>query len=178
MLSAPSEVPALFQPVRHWLEAWPGRPDHLRLQALAEAHPRYNDNGQRIRFEAPVDDGLAYETRLWESGVVATRLAERIGRGPTEAEVYDLAEGQPLEALLVAMARDDTGIVADRLGRFLDVGRHVHLEIGGDDLLALGMDASPHLGDVLRNVLHLKLNGVVSGRDEELAAARLQRGTS
>jgi hypothetical protein len=39
----------------------------------------------------------------------------------------------------------------------------------------MGMEASPHLGEVLRSVLHLKLNGVVSGRDEELAAARLQR---
>jgi tRNA nucleotidyltransferase (CCA-adding enzyme) len=115
---------------------------------------------------------------LERSGVVATRLAERIARGPSEAEVYDLAEGQPLEALLVAMARDDTGSVADRLGRFLDVSRHVRLEIGGDDLLAMGMDASPHLGEVLRNVLHLRLNGLVSGRDEELAAARLQRGGS
>ena len=52
--------------------------------------------------------------------------------------------------------------------------RHVRLEIGGDDLLEMGMGASPHLGEVLRNVLHLKLNGLVSGRDEELAAARLQ----
>jgi tRNA nucleotidyltransferase (CCA-adding enzyme) len=106
--------------------------------------------------------------------VVADRLAERISRGPTEAEVYEVAAGQPLEAVLVAMARDETGIVADRLGRFLDVTRHVRLEIGGDDLLEMGMGASPHLGDVLRNVLHLKLNGMVSGREEELAAARLQ----
>ena len=107
--------------------------------------------------------------------VVARRLADRLARGPSEAEVYDVAEGQPVEALLVAMAQDETGTAADRLGRFLDVSRQVRLEIGGEDLIAMGMDASPHLGEVLRSVLHLKLNGVVSGRDEELAAARLQR---
>jgi len=107
--------------------------------------------------------------------VVARRLVDRIARGPTEAEVYDVAEGQPVEALLVAMAVDETGIAADRLGHFLDVSRHVRLEIGGEDLLTMGIGASPRLGKVLRNVLHLKLNGVVSGRDEELAAARLQR---
>jgi hypothetical protein len=73
------------------------------------------------------------------------------------------------------MAVDETGIAADRLGHFLDVSRHVRLEIGGEDLLTMGIGASPRLGKVLRNVLHLKLNGVVSGRDEELAAARLQR---
>ncbi len=111
------------------------------------------------------------------SGVVADRLAERIARGPTEAEVFELAEGQPYEALLVAMARDDSGIAAGRLGRFLDVSRHVRLEIGGEDLIAMGIAPSPHLGEVLRNVLYLKLNGIVSGRDEELAAARLQRSS-
>jgi tRNA nucleotidyltransferase (CCA-adding enzyme) len=108
--------------------------------------------------------------------VVARRLADRIARGPTEAEVYDLAEGQPVEALLVAMTLDETGNAADRLGRFLDVSRHVRLEIGGEDLLAMGIGASPRLGKVLRTVLHLKLNGLVAGRDDELAAARLQRG--
>jgi tRNA nucleotidyltransferase (CCA-adding enzyme) len=113
---------------------------------------------------------------LERSHVLAQRLRDRIARGPTEAEVYDVAEGQPVEALLVAMALDETGIVADRLGRFLDVSRHVRLEIGGEDLLAMGMGSSPRLGEVLRNVLHLKLNGLIAGRDEELAAARLQRG--
>ena len=38
-------------------------------------------------------------------------------------------------------------------------------------LLALGFEASPKMGEVLRSVLHLKLNGVVASRDEELAAA-------
>ena len=31
------------------------------------------------------------------------------------------------------------------------------------------------MGEVLRSVLHLKLNGVVAGRDEELAAAARMR---
>ena len=63
----------MFQPVARWLEGWPTSPDHRRLQHLAEAHPLYNDNGQRIRFEPMPDDGMAYEMRLWESGRVATR---------------------------------------------------------------------------------------------------------
>ena len=115
---------------------------------------------------------------LERAQVLAQRLGDRIARGPTEAEVYDIAEGQPVEALLVAMALDETGIVADRLGRFLDVSRHVCLEIDGEDLLAMGMGSSPRLGEILKNVLHLKLNGLVTGREEELAAARLQRGDS
>ena len=39
----------------------------------------------------------------------------------------------------------------------------------------MGFAASPRLGEVLRSVLHLKLNGVVAARDEELAAAARMR---
>ena len=88
---------------------------------------------------------------------------------PSEAELYDLAAGEPLEAVLAAMTLDDSGIAADRLAHFLDVTRHVRLEIGGADLLAMGFTSGPRIGEVLRSVLHLKLNGVV---DEQGRGAR------
>ena len=108
--------------------------------------------------------------------VLARRLADRVRRGPSEADLYELARGEPLEAVVAAMVLDETGIATARLGAYLDVSRHVRLAIGGEDLLALGFASSPQMGDVLRSVLHLKLNGVVHGRDEELtAAARMRR---
>ncbi len=108
---------------------------------------------------------------LERSLVVAQRLVERVSRGPTEAELDEVARAEPAEALLAAMALDATGASAGRLGRYLDVSRHVRLEIGGRDLLALGFTPAPRMGDVLRSVLRLKLNGVLAGRDQELAAA-------
>ena len=108
--------------------------------------------------------------------VVGRRLVGRVARGPSEAELYDLAAGEPLEAVLAAMTLDGSGIAADRLARFLDVTRHVRLDIGGADLLELGFSSGPRMGEVLRSVLHLKLNGVVSGRAQELeAAARMRK---
>lgn len=107
--------------------------------------------------------------------VVGRRLAERLARGPSEAELYELAAGEPPEAVVAAMVLDEDGVAAGRLGHYLDVSRHVRLEVGGDDLLALGFDASPRMGEVLRSVLHLKLNGVVHGREAELAAAERMR---
>ena len=107
--------------------------------------------------------------------VLGKRLAGRVRRGPGEAELWDLASGEPLEAVVAAMALDESGVSAARLGRYLDVSRHVRLEIDGDDLLALGIPSSPQMGEVLRSVLHLKLNGVVSGRDQELEAAARMR---
>jgi tRNA nucleotidyltransferase (CCA-adding enzyme) len=103
--------------------------------------------------------------------VLGRRLLERVGRGPSEAELYELAKGAPLEAVVAAMVLDEAGGVAARLGRYLDVTRHVRLEIGGADLLALGLGPSPRLGEILHSVLALKLNGVVTTRAEELAVA-------
>ncbi len=108
--------------------------------------------------------------------VVGRRLVDRVARGPSEADLYEFARGEPLEAILAAVALDETGIAAERLGRFLDVSRHVKLGIGGEDLLGLGFEASPEMGEVLRSVLHLRLNGVVRSRAEELAAAARLRG--
>jgi tRNA nucleotidyltransferase (CCA-adding enzyme) len=107
--------------------------------------------------------------------VVGRRLLDRVARGPAEADLYDLAASEPLEAVLAAMTLDESGIAADRLAHFLDVTRHVRLDIGGDDLLALGFSTGPRMGEVLRSVLHLKLNGVVDGRAEELEAAARMR---
>ena len=124
-----------------------------------------------VRMRVRAQDASVLERAL----VVGRRLARPRRAAPSEAELYDLAAGEPLEAVLAAMTLDESGIAADRLAHFLDVTRHVRLDIGGADLLALGFSSGPRMGEVLRSVLHLKLNGVVGGRDEELTAAARMR---
>jgi tRNA nucleotidyltransferase/poly(A) polymerase len=124
-----------------------------------------------VRMRVRAQDARVLERAL----VVGRRLLDRVARGPSEAELYDLAAAEPLEAVLAAMTLDDSGSAADRLARFLDVTRHVQLEIGGADLLLLGFSAGPRMGEVLRSVLHLKLNGVIAGRAQELEAAARMR---
>jgi hypothetical protein len=51
----------------------------------------------------------------------------------------------------------------------------VRLDIAGADLLEMGFSSGPRMGEVLRSVLHLKLNGVVAGRAAELEAAARMR---
>lgn len=65
--------PFLFDPLRHWLDQLPPRPDSAALVALAERYPRHVASGQRIRFVPPQADGTAYECRIWERGEVETR---------------------------------------------------------------------------------------------------------
>lgn len=112
--------------------------------------------------------------------VVGRRLAGLIGRGPSEAELHDAARGEPAEALVAAMVLDDSGAAEERLARYLRVTRAVRLAVTGSDLIALGFSPSPQMGDVLRSLLHLKVNGVIAGREQELEAARrmLYAGTS
>ena len=73
-MSTGSTYPSfLFDPLRHWLDQLPPRPDSAALVALAAQHPRQVASGQRIRFVPPQDDGKAYECRIWERGEVETR---------------------------------------------------------------------------------------------------------
>jgi hypothetical protein len=67
------------------------------------------------------------------------------------------------------------GDAQERLGRFLDTTRHVRLAVSGADLLALGFSSSREMGVALRDLLHLKIDGVVDGREAELEAARRMR---
>lgn len=63
----------LFAPLAPWLAQLPESPDSAALRALAARYPCFNDNGRAIQFIETPDDGLAYESRVWEKGEVATR---------------------------------------------------------------------------------------------------------
>jgi tRNA nucleotidyltransferase (CCA-adding enzyme) len=113
--------------------------------------------------------------RAW---LVGTRLERRLRRALSEADLYEIAHGEPLEALLVAMAVGAGGPAEERLARYLDSSRRVRLAVNGRDLLEMGYRQSADIGAVLHSLLRLKLNGVVSGRRQELAVARRLRGAS
>jgi len=105
--------------------------------------------------------------------VVGGRLRDRLQGPVDEAAVFDLAEGEPLEAVLIAMALDRGGVAARRLASYLERLRHVSLSIHGGDLRALGYPESPQIGRALRSVLRLRMSGVLTGgRAAELEAAR------
>ena len=109
---------------------------------------------------------------LVRSWLVGTRLERRLARALSEADLYEIAHGEPLEALLVAMAVGAGGPAEERLTRFLRSSRRVRLAVNGRDLLEMGYRQSADLGSVLRSLLRMKLNGLISGRRQELEAAR------
>lgn len=63
----------LFAPLSPLLEQIPFAPDPAALAFLSPTHLPLTHSGRRVSFPPPPDDGLAYETRIWTRGEVATR---------------------------------------------------------------------------------------------------------
>jgi tRNA nucleotidyltransferase (CCA-adding enzyme) len=82
------------------------------------------------------------------------------------SEVVRLAEPWDPAQLLVARA-----LGAEWLDRYAAEFRHVRLEITGEDLLAEGIPEGPEIGRGLLAALSGKLDGELSGREQELRVA-------
>lgn len=100
---------------------------------------------------------------------VAEPLAHRLrADDPMPSELRGLLAGEPRELLALALA---FGAPAPPILRWVSGMAHVRLEITGEDLLAAGVPEGPALGRALEETLRRKLDGLVSGRDEELRTA-------
>ena len=105
----------------------------------------------------------------------AARVGPRIAmtlreRDHSPSELRELLGREPLEALALALAlRAPSEVVL----RWVTDLRNIGLEISGTDLLAAGVPEGPDIGRALEETLRRKLDGLVSGRDEELQTALL-----
>jgi tRNA nucleotidyltransferase (CCA-adding enzyme) len=105
----------------------------------------------------------------------AARVAPRIAmalreREHSSSELRALLGREPLEALALALA---LRAPSEPVLRWITELRGVTLEISGDDLLAAGVPEGPAIGRALEETLRRKLDGLISGRDEELETALL-----
>jgi tRNA nucleotidyltransferase (CCA-adding enzyme) len=119
------------------------------------------------------DLGLTAEKR--DAASRAARVGPRIAmalreRDRAPSELYDLLAREPLETLALALA---LRAPQDVVRRWVTELRGVGLEISGADLLAAGVPEGPPIGRALEETLRRKLDGLVSGREEELETALL-----
>jgi tRNA nucleotidyltransferase (CCA-adding enzyme) len=119
------------------------------------------------------DLGLVAEER--DAAARAARVGPRIATALRErdhppSELRALLAREPLEALALALA---LRAPSEAVLRWVTDLRGVGLEISGDDLLAAGVPEGPAVGRALEETLRRKLDGLVSGRDEELETALL-----
>ena len=100
---------------------------------------------------------------------VGPRILERLRAGSAEpADVVAAADPYAPDAPLFAMALEERPELDDYFRRL----RNVQLEVSGSDLAALGLGESPEVGEILAELRRRKLNGLLDGRESELAAAR------
>jgi len=107
--------------------------------------------------------------RIARAVTVAPLIAERLHTEELDAaQVVALADPYAPDAPLLALASEERQELRDYFERLRDV----RLEIGGEDLAALGLPESPRVGEVLAELRRRKLNGELDGRESELEAAR------
>jgi tRNA nucleotidyltransferase (CCA-adding enzyme) len=123
--------------------------------------------------------GLQLEARDRDAVSRAARVGRRLAhelksRELAPSELRDLLAGEPPEALALALA---LGAPADPILRWVTELAAVGLEISGSDLIDAGVAEGPAIGRALAETLRRKLDGLVSGREQELATAlELTRG--
>ncbi|MEK6277482.1 MAG: hypothetical protein AABM29_05675 [Actinomycetota bacterium] len=104
-------------------------------------------------------------------------IAAAFGSGGRESQLAELRPARPSDAVEAARgALPEELALARALGAswlddYVSEGRSVALEIGGGDLMAAGVPEGPAVGRGLAEALRRKLDGEISGRDEELRAA-------
>jgi tRNA nucleotidyltransferase (CCA-adding enzyme) len=134
-----------------------GRADLLTLAACAAAM----DAGALLAWLDDMGFVAAERDRVAAASRFSTGAPLRAAR--TNAEIARAARGAPLEAVALAGG--------ENARRWLDELRAVRLEINGDDLVAAGIPEGPEIGSRLQRTLDRKLDGELSGREQELAAA-------
>jgi tRNA nucleotidyltransferase (CCA-adding enzyme) len=106
-----------------------------------------------------------------------TLLAAALGPVGGELELAAARPERPSEGVELARGRDPVELAlartlgAEWLDRYATEWHAVSLEIDGGDLIAAGVPQGPALGRGLDAALRRKLDGELTGREEELAAA-------
>jgi tRNA nucleotidyltransferase (CCA-adding enzyme) len=116
---------------------------------------------------------------LWRDLAPRDRALLAAALGPPRGEMA-LARAEPerpSQAVALAAPHDGIELVLARalgakwLDRYVGEWREVALEIDGSDLIEAGLSQGPALGHGLEEALRRKLDGEVSGREQELAVA-------
>jgi tRNA nucleotidyltransferase (CCA-adding enzyme) len=108
-----------------------------------------------------------------ESVVLADKVQARLASaGLSRPELHELLERLPAEAHLLAYAASESERARKALELYLTELRFVEISISGADLLEMGIKESPQVGELLKRLRMLKLDGKIDGRKEELDAAR------
>ena len=124
--------------------------------------------GHRLALPKRLQEALE---RYWDQ---RTRVADVVEREPPPrpSEVYRVLEDVAPEALMVLIARTEKGEARRRLSHYLTKTRTVEPAIGGEDLIAIGLEPGPRFKEILETVRDRRIDGELKTKDEEIAFVR------
>ena len=108
----------------------------------------------------------------WRSAVthvnVARQVTDRCAKGPiTDLSIRNSLKCVRDEVLRAVIAVEGDANVVSRLTEFRNRIRHVHPELNGDDLISLGVPRGPMVGQLLNELVDLRIEKSISTANEE-----------
>jgi len=102
---------------------------------------------------------------------------DELGRPLRPSQVYALLHSRH-EAALSVCALAAPPEAAENLARYLTRFRHVRPSLNGDDLIAMGVPQGPMVGELLRELLDARLDGLVDSvhGEGEIVTRRITLG--
>ena len=122
--------------------------------------------------------GVEWSRAVRDTGEVRGMLPRLAAPDMRPSQLYALLRRlHPASIRAGAMLADDRA-AAERLGSYLNELRGAATILRGGDLIELGVAEGPRIGELLREILDARLNGLIAAREEEvqLVLRRLEQG--
>lgn len=157
----------LEEPVQHWLAYFLALCHNLNYEDARSVYERFGLPPQRRAAVFHLREKARY---------LCSRL-ESWQRKQSDAHTdvfgfWKMLEGLELEFLLYLMAATDEEGLQKNFSRYITQWRKEKADIGGSDLIALGLRPGPRFTEILRQVLAAKLNGTAVSPEAQWALAR------
>ena len=124
---------------------------------------------ERLNFSQSLSkEILSLRTQLFE---VNELLLQWNIRQSSKSELHRLLEPVSLEGVLFLMARCNRENIKRSISHYLTTLRHMSPDIGGKDLIAMGLPPGPIVGEILYKVLAAKIDGHAPSALNQMALA-------
>ena len=143
-----------------WLTLFLALTDPLSGEELAAMTKRLAVSGKgRLRV-------LSQRTEAIRAlGLIKSGEAER------GSHLYSLLDPLPLETTLYLMAKARGETTREAISTYITKLRSLKTILKGKDLLQMGIDEGPRIGETLEMIFKMKLDGVVATKEDEIEAA-------
>ena len=157
----------LDEPVQHWLAYFLALCHNLNYEDARSVYERLGLPPQRRAAVFHLREKARYLCARLESW-----QRKQSEKHTDVFGFWKMLEGLGLEFLLYLMAATDEEGLQKNLSRYITQWRREKADIGGSDLIALGLRPGPRFTEILRQVLAAKLNGTAVTPEAQWALAR------